>query len=166
VNTTTSKTQPALIGGLVMGVLSALPIISGGNLCCCLWVVSGGVVAAYLLQQDSPSPITNSDGAMVGLLAGLIGAIVCWIVSIPINIIFAPMERRIIGSLLQNAENMPPGWRDMMERSQGGAFHAARLVLALFFWLFAGAIFSTIGGLLGATFFRKPLPPADATPSS
>jgi len=150
-----------------MGVLSALPLIAAGNLCCCLWVISGGVVAAYLLQQDSPTPITNSDGAIVGLLAGLIGAIVCWVISIPINIIFGPIERRMVGSLLQNAENMPPGWRDMMARSQGGAFRAARLVFLLFLWLFAGAIFSTIGGLLGATFFRKPLPPASsATPAS
>ena len=159
-NTTTSKTQPALIGGLVIGVLSALPIIAAGNLCCCLWVISGGVLAAYLLQQDSPAPITQSDGAVVGLLAGLVGAIVCWVISIPITLLFAPMERRMVGSMLENAENMPPVVREFMERSQGGAFRAARLVLSLFFWLFAGAIFSTIGGLLGAVFFRKPVPPA------
>jgi hypothetical protein len=149
-----------------MGVLSALPIISGGNLCCCLWVISGGAVAAYLLQQNSPTPISNSDGAVVGLLAGLTGAIVCWGISIPITLLFAPMERKIVGSLLQNAENMPPVWRDFMERSQGGAFRAARFVLSLFFWLFAGAIFSTIGGLLGAVFFRKALPPAPDSSSS
>ena len=35
-----------------MGVLSALPIISAGNACCCLWVVSGGVIAAYLLPAE------------------------------------------------------------------------------------------------------------------
>ena len=38
--------QPALYGGLVMGVLSALPLISAGNFCCCMWVISGGLVAA------------------------------------------------------------------------------------------------------------------------
>ena len=32
-----------------MGVLSALPIVSAGNYCCCLWVISGGLVAAYVL---------------------------------------------------------------------------------------------------------------------
>jgi hypothetical protein len=46
VNTTTSKLQPALIGGLVTGVLSALPFVNILNACCCLWVVTGGVVAA------------------------------------------------------------------------------------------------------------------------
>ena len=60
VSTTTKSpyAQPALIGGLVMGVLSALPIISAGNVCCCLWVVSGGAIAAYLFQQERAAPIT------------------------------------------------------------------------------------------------------------
>ena len=62
-----SKTQPEFIGGLVMGVLSALPLISAGNLCCCLWIICGGVVAAYMLQQNSETPITQSDGALVGM---------------------------------------------------------------------------------------------------
>ena len=51
--------QPALIGGLVMGVLSALPLVSAGNICCCLWVVTGGLVAAYLLQQNQAMPISR-----------------------------------------------------------------------------------------------------------
>ena len=51
-----SKLQPALLGGVFIGVLSALPIVSAGNLCCCLWVLSGGALAAYLLQQNQPVP--------------------------------------------------------------------------------------------------------------
>ena len=30
------RLQPALYGGLVIGVLSGLPIVSMGNCCCCL----------------------------------------------------------------------------------------------------------------------------------
>ena len=40
-----------------MGVLSALPLVAAGNLCCCLWVVSGGAIAAYLLQQNQSAPL-------------------------------------------------------------------------------------------------------------
>ena len=69
------KLQPALFGGLFIGVLSALPIINIGN-CCCLWVIGGGVLATYLMQQNHPYPISAADGALVGLLAGLIGG--CW----------------------------------------------------------------------------------------
>jgi hypothetical protein len=47
---TTTKAQPVLVGALLMGVLSGLPIIAAGNICCCMWVLSGGFVASYLLQ--------------------------------------------------------------------------------------------------------------------
>ncbi len=60
-------------------VLSALPVVGLGNCCCCLWVVCGGVLAAYLDQQSDPTPITVGRGAFTGFLAGIIGAIV-WIV--------------------------------------------------------------------------------------
>src|SRR5215831_18507534 len=108
--------QPALFGGLVMGVLSALPIVSAGNICCCLWVIIGGVVAAYLLQQNTSAPITPGDGALVGLLAGLIGALVQFALSIPIGILVAPMERAFMQRALEIANSMPPEMRGMIER--------------------------------------------------
>ena len=48
------RLQPAFYGGLLIGVLSALPIVSAGNCCCCLWVVAGGMLAVYLRQRGSP----------------------------------------------------------------------------------------------------------------
>jgi len=164
VSTTTSRyTQPALIGGLVMGVLTGLPIVSAGNLCCCLWVIAGGVVAAYILQQNEPAPITASDGALVGLFAGLIGACVYLVVSIPITILVAPMERMIVERLVERMGDVPPEFRDFASRGIGTG---ARLILGFIFLLFVGAAFSTIGGLIGQAIFVRKTPPAgpdDAT---
>ena len=85
--------QPALIGGLVAGVLSALPLINFLNACCCLWVVGGGLVAAYLLQERDPNPIQVGDGALVGLMAGVVGAFVNFVLSIPVTLLLAPIQR-------------------------------------------------------------------------
>jgi hypothetical protein len=172
VSTTTSGRygQPAFIGGLVMGVLSALPFISAGNLCCCLWVIAGGVVAAYVLQQNEAAPITPGDGALVGLLAGLVGAVVQALIAIPINFVIGPMERAMVARVLDMAGNMPPDVREMLERySSGGqpvAFAIVARMFAFVLWLCVGAIFSTIGGLIGAAIFRKNTPPGtiDVTP--
>ena len=146
-----------------MGVLSALPLISVANVCCCLWVICGGVLAAYLLQQNQATPITPGDGALVGLLAGLLGAVVQVVVSIPISIVVGPMERAMVQRLMEMAGNMPPEVRDMMERYGGEGRSIAFMILgrifALFFWLCIGAVFSTVGGLLGAMLFKKDLPP-------
>ena len=71
-----SKTQATLIGGLVVGVLSALPVVSAGNLCCCAWVVAGGMVAVYLAQQGQSAPLSRGEAAQLGCLAGLTGAVI------------------------------------------------------------------------------------------
>ena len=147
-----SLTQPALIGGLVGGLLSALPIIAGANVCCCLWVVSGGLAASYLLQQNQAAPITQGDGALVGLLAGVTGAFVYLVISIPLNLMLAPMERVVFQRLFETMGNMPPQFQAFARTSVGGM---ARAVVGFVFMLVVGAIFSTLGGLLGAVIFGK-----------
>ena len=67
---TPSRTQPALLGGLVIGVLSALPVINIAN-CCCAWILLGGALASFLMQQNHPERIGVGDGALVGLTAGV-----------------------------------------------------------------------------------------------
>jgi hypothetical protein len=151
-----SVVQPALIGGLVGGLLSALPLISGGNLCCCLWIVSGGAVAAYMLQQNQSAPITQGEGAFVGLLAGLAGAVVYLVASIPISILVAPMERLVFQRLVETMGNMPPEFREYATNRIPGTL---RIVFGFMFMLVLGAIFSTLGGLLGAVVFGKKTPP-------
>jgi len=146
-----------------MGVLSALPLVAAGN-CCCLWVVGGGAIAAYLLQQHQTAPLTPADGALVGLLAGLIGAVVRFAVSIPIDLVVAPMEQAMLQRMVETF-TLPPEVRDVIERygrrdsQMSAAFFILSSVVGLMFWLFLGAIFSTLGGLLGAVIFRKNPPP-------
>ncbi len=163
-NTTTSKIKPAAIGGLVMGALSALPIISLGNACCCLWVICGGLVAAYMLQDQEPGPISPADGATVGLFAGVIGACVALVFSIPLGLLMAPMWRQLLDRLIQSGQ-LPPEF----ERFASGAMvGVVGLVLGFMALLMAGVIFSTLGGLLGAAIFKRKTPPGviDIPPSS
>jgi hypothetical protein len=162
-----SMGQPALIGGLVIGVLSSLPIISAGNICCCMWVVAGGAVAAYLLQQNQTAPIAPGDGALVGLFAGLIGAVVGFVISIPLSLMMAPMQRVMMQRVLENAGDMPPAVRQMLENfsaPQTAAGFLGQLAFRIVFFgitLVVWSIFSTLGGLLGAAIFKK-TPPAVA----
>ena len=152
-----------------MGVLSALPLVNTLNLCCCLWVVSGGLVAAYILQQNRTTPISAGDGALVGFLAGIIGALVMFVVSIPISFLVAPMVQAMVQRALSMSGNMPPEMRQMLEnfgepRNNLGVLGQVILrVIGLFFFLIVGAVFSTLGGLLGVALFGKRLPPEPAS---
>lgn len=150
------RLQPALYGGLFIGVLSALPVVNIGNCCCCLWVIAGGVLAVYLRQQNTPYQVSASEGALVGLLAGLIGGIVAAVLSIPLAAMTASFQNQIFERLLSNPD-MPAEARDAMERAltQGGAFRAVGAMINVVI----DTVFGMLGGLLGVALFKKNAPP-------
>jgi hypothetical protein len=154
--------QSALLGGLFIGILSALPIINIAN-CCCIWIVGGGVLAGWILPQYDP-PLTKGRGALAGLLAGCVGAFVWLIAASALDVLFAPLQERVIADVLANAGDMPPearAWLEMMGNRGSAAF---RLAAGFAFQLTAGFVFATLGGLLAAVFFGNAAPPPPAQP--
>ncbi len=160
---TPSKMRPALIGGLVFGVASGLPIIGCINLACCLLLVGGGVLAAYLYQKDCPQPVEYGDAAILGAITGVIGGVVDTLVSIPISLISIPgigtgTER--IPELLDQM-NLPPEIRDIIEQIALQEAIAGGIILMLLLNLIFWIIFATIGAIIGVAIFQK----TDAVPA-
>ena len=145
--------MPAILGGLFIGVLSALPIVQLCN-CCCLWVIGGGVLAVYLQQQNQPVSLTAWEGARLGFLAGVVGACV-WLV---IDTALEPVQLQVIERLLQNATDLPPEAQTWLESVKEGS--SAGKVFEFVMMLFFGSVFATVGGVIGAAYFRKDVPPA------
>jgi hypothetical protein len=161
-----SRLQPAIIGGVFIGVLSALPLISAGNCCCCLWVIGGGVIAAYLLQQHQAAPITVGDGAGIGAMAGLIGAVVQFVVSIPVHLVAGPLQARMLQRIMERAAAENPDLGRMADQMQYSAAHGIIGLIFMFgAYLTVGTAFATLGGMLGAMFFKKDQPPVAPPPA-
>ena len=163
-----AKIQPALIGGVAIGVLSALPVINLAN-CCCAWVIFGGGLAAYLMQQNHPEPITIGDGAIVGLMAGVIGAFVGGLLSVLLNLVLGSFNN-FAQMVLSNPE-LPPEFRRLMEEFGSGAVLGVGFILFFIASVVVCAVFGLLGGMFGALMFRKnppqipgaipPIPPSD-----
>jgi hypothetical protein len=151
------RLQPAFWGGLFIGVLSALPLIGAANCCCCLWVVTGGALATYLRQQNTPVQVTAAEGALVGLMAGAIGGVIWTILAIPLQMMTSGFQQQWMDQILNSNPDMPPEVRDMMERvGSGGVLGAVALMVNFI----ASVVFGMLGGLLGVAIFKKgPLPP-------
>jgi len=153
------RLQPAFYGGLVIGVLSALPIVQYGNCCCCLWIVAGGMLAVYLRQQSSTFAVTSSEGALVGLLAGAIGGIIAVVLSGVIQSILGPFERQLLERIVTSRPDLfPPEMSQTIERAEASR-GALRIVLGMVSMLVAGTVFGMLGGLLGVAVFKKDAPP-------
>ena len=155
------RLQPALFGGLFIGVLSALPIVNLGNCCCCLWVVAGGALAVYLRQQNTPFAVTTAEGALVGLLAGLLGGVIAAIISVPLMAMMGPFQQQMIERIINSRADFPEESREMIERMirRNAGFGAIAFVMGLVWHVIVGVVFGMLGGLLGVAMFKKDLPP-------
>ena len=151
--------QPALLGGLFIGVLSALPIVNVCN-CCCLWVLCGGALAAYLDQQQDPRPTTAARGAYAGMLAGVAGAIVWLMVSSVIGALMSPFQDEMRDMLVRNARDMPPELREWFDSMAESEPSMVGTVLWFGVMLVGGSAFAALGGAVSATYFRRDVPPA------
>jgi hypothetical protein len=147
--------QAALLGGLFIGILSALPLI---KYCCCIWIIGGGFVAAYVNQQNDPRPITAGRGALAGLYAGVTGSFVWLVATIALNALFEPLRNQLSQAVLRSTPDMPPEVRAVLDNI--GSSTALWTTTFFILLLFVGSIFSTLGGLLGAVFFRHDVRPA------
>jgi hypothetical protein len=148
--------QPALLGGLFIGVLSALPVVGSANACCCLWVVAGGVLVVYLQQQNTPLPVETADAVLGGLIAGLIGALIACLGQYILYAITGQLWQDIVRQQIDSNPEIPSEVRDMLNNLLTGR---TIWLLVLAFTLPVYAVFSMLGALLGLAFFRKKLPP-------
>jgi hypothetical protein len=153
-----AKLQPALLGGVTIGVLSALPVINLAN-CCCAWILFGGALSAYLMQQNHPAPIEIGDGAIVGLLAGVTGSFVWLVVSVPLSVALAPFQAGMAGRIIRDAGDMAPEMRAIFENMAGAPAIGLSLIFGFFVMLCVSSVFGMIGGLFGALMFKKQQPP-------
>lgn len=75
-----NNTKAAVIGGVVAGVLSGIPIVGG---CCFLWALAGGFLALFMYAKSVPGPIQMGDAAKLGATAGVIGAVISVVIGLP-----------------------------------------------------------------------------------
>jgi hypothetical protein len=148
-----NKVKPAVIGGVVLGLLSAIPFVNIVNVCCCLWAILGGMLASHLYVKNSPTPATAGDGAIVGAIAGAVGAVISLIIGIPLSIVSGAAMRGVLVSLM---ERVDPRQAEMFARqleasgeSIAGAIVNGLIMAVLLF------IFAVIGGLIGIPLFEK-----------
>ncbi|MEP6741959.1 MAG: hypothetical protein ABJB61_05625 [bacterium] len=136
-----NKLKPALLGGLIVGVLSAIhsliPIVS---LCCCIWSILGGGLAAFLYIRKSPVPVQMGEGAMVGGLAGVIGGIIYVVIYLPIALLWGMVTMQ--EQLDRSGVHLPFSGSILMII---GSIVGAVIV----------ALLATLGGVIATAIFEK-----------
>jgi hypothetical protein len=151
--------KPALTGGVLLGILSSLPLINLVNCICCAWVIGGGILAAYMYVKDSPIPVTLGRGVALGLFTGIIGTIVTVVFSIPLSMLMHNAGMGIVEQIRQAVDqvpDMPPETREAFEsfiaREGMGVFFFAASTLVM---LVVYSAVAMLGGAIGVALFEK-----------
>lgn len=157
-NKSPSKLIPALIGGTIIGFLSALPIINMGNCLCCMWVILGGGLSVYFYWRELPPqvPINSGDGILVGLLAGLFGALFGTFLNYIFMVFgFAPWQD-IFQNILENTDEMTPELEELLNSfNEGKGLSQAMVLFMLIVNIIQDSIFGMIGGLIGVRLLKN-----------
>lgn len=161
-STAPDKLKPALIGGVALGVASSIPVLNCFNCFCCALVIGGGLLAAYFyFRKVPPSPqVPYGDAALVGLLAGVIGAVVCVVFAAFFQLLFTQlgfqpgMGLEQLEQVLAEAD-LPPEVEDWLYTLASGQLSGATLLIQFGIDLVICPIFAMIGALIGAALFHK-----------
>jgi hypothetical protein len=133
-------------------VLSGLPYI---QFACCLWAQLGGALGAWMLQKQGAQELKYGDGAFVGVIAGLIGAFVATLVSIPVELITLTPEA--VARFQERLEGFPmsPAVREAMFQFMSPGFNLSRTLIGLLMGMLGYGLFAMIGGILTVALLNR-----------
>lgn len=160
--------MPALYGGVIMAVISAIPFVNIINCFCCAGILLGGFLAVFFYQKDLTSqmpPLANSDGLKLGALAGVFGAVIGTILGALVMLAFGNVGSQVILDILRGFEDsMPPGTLEQIEQSmeQSAAMGATSIIISFLTSIIIYPLFGLLGGLIGYSVY-KPKPGARPT---
>ena len=169
-----SMIKATVIGGLSAAVLSSIPLVSCLNIACCSLLIGGGFLASFIYSRDvaaAGGTFAVGNGAAVGLVTGGFYAVGTAVTSAITRVLIDinPAEQfELVREQMEQSGNLPPEALEMLdqvsgflETSGGGLL----FIIGFGFSLLLGAVFCTVGGLIGGAVFKKD-PPAPAAPAA
>lgn len=167
-----NRLQPAIIGGVLLGILSAIPLVNLLNACCCAWAILGGALAGYLYINRSQTPVTVGEGAKIGAIAGVIGGGIYIVIGIPLAILTSNFILQMTLSMLGSEAASNPLLAQYLRQLQSGSMmeQLPRIIVAGIGRAALLLGFSTVGGILAVSLFEKrkneagPPPPTPPPP--
>ena len=158
-----SKFTPVIISSFVMVFLSLFPVLNLINVLCCAGIIIGGASGTwyYAKQLEKTGEfIQNKDGIMIGLLAGIISAIIYVIFSTTIIMLAKQNPVEMVYQLTQQyGVNIPTESEKILktvndEYSRNG-FSTIMIGVELFSRIVTHCVFGPLGGLLAASILNK-----------
>ena len=169
------KFIPALYGGIIMALVSAIPFVNLINCLCCAGILLGGFMAIYFYKNnftpDTP-PFTAGDCVAVGAIAGVVGAVVGTILSLVFVALFGNPIGELLLQFLENSNlQIPEEALENMRQSLSEGMTLFSIIFGFIIAIFFYPLFGLLGGLIGYSVYKPkqrviPPPPMPQPPVS
>ena len=141
--------QSALIGIAVTGGLSS-PYVGMMNGCCCLGVILGALVAVYYYTEHTTGPVQAGDGAVLGVVSGVGGALLSTVVEVPLRVVGVGVR----GAVEQILRVAPGAFHDLKPMVHGHeAWGALWMIVEMGAEMIVFGVVGAIGGAVGTALF-------------
>lgn len=159
-----AKLVPVLIGGAAMAATAIIPFLNLVNCLCCAGIMGGAVLSAFFYKKNFPdtTPFTTGDGAAVGTLSGIVGAVLYSLYSALIfGLSSAGVSVKIDEEFSKVFQQMESSGQDVqaLEQIREFVMQVAESPILLFLVILAFSIllfvaFGALGGVIGGSIFK------------
>jgi hypothetical protein len=133
--------KPGLLGGLIGGVLSSIPLLNLLNACFCLLIMVGAAAAVFFYLKDNPNErLGGGDAAMCGGIAGAVAGVIAGLLGMILSL--------TIGTALSGLTGRLPGASSL-------AFSGIAAVVAIPIYAIMYGGMGALGGFLSMQVFFK-----------
>lgn len=163
----------SLVTGAIIGVLSGTPLLNLANCLFCMWIWAASIFGVWFYRRNAgDAPVSTAQGAGIGALSALFGALVSTILAAFFALIFGDVMYTALIDLIGNlaAQSADPEVATMaleVQRELEAALAAGQtgpslisMLFNLIFNMITYPIAGAIGGAIGAALFGKPRTPA------
>ena len=155
------RLKPVIWGAFVMTSISILPVINFINIFFCSGVILGGLAGVFMFNKQisgTDVKILQKDGAMIGVLSGILSAILVSGINLLI-VLFSKNNPVIEAMNLMKDISLPKEVLDQMDKFSSEinkyGFSPTIAIFSLLSNLFLYPVFGLLGGILGVTIINK-----------
>lgn len=140
--------KSAVIGGVIGGVLSSIPLLNILNCCFCLLNMAGAIIGLQMYLKENPQEqLSNGDAASCGAISGATTGVVAGILGMIVSAATGG------GANLAALKALPPDVaRNIGPMMAGGILWG---LIAIPIGMIIYGAFGALGGVLGMTLFFK-----------
>jgi len=162
-NNTPNKLAPVILSAMVMILISSIPVLNLLNMVCCAGIILGGFIGVYSYSRQLANTtilLMQKDAIMIGLLSGIIAAIVQTGIGLAISLFSKnnPMAEAM-EMLSGMGKDIPPEVMQILDKFSGEftqyGYSPTLTIISLVIHLVLFPLFGILGSYIGYAMLKK-----------